>query len=1076
MSTFDAELSLSTLDEETGVRIIGELPGEIAGNSVASAGDVNGDGIADIIVGARRADPQGNSSGAAYVIFGTQAGFPADLDLSTLDGTNGFKINGAVAGEEAGISVAAAGDVNGDGIDDLIVGAQGFDLNGTTAGGESAGAAYVVYGTDGGFESEIDLVALNSATGFRITGAAKGDFTGFSTSSAGDINADGIDDIIVGAYVADPNGSASGAAYVIYGTDADFGGVIDLSSLDPSAGFQISGAAAGDFAGISVASAGDVNGDGIDDLIVGANRADPAGDASGAVYVFFGSDAGFGPEFDLGTIDGTTGIKLIGAAEGDLAGWSVAAAGDINGDGFGDIIIGAYDADPNGDSSGAAYVVFGTDAGLPAEIDLATLDGTTGFKLNGEADFDRAGYSVASAGDVNRDGFDDILVGAYLAGTSPSGTGATYLVFGSDTGFAAEVDLSSLDGETGFQITGEAGFDQSGTSVASAGDVNGDGFDDILVGAPYADADGSDSGAAYIIFGKATRGTTGDDVLKGSAGANSLSGLAGNDDLFGGGGDDILIGGTGNDTLDGGISADTLEGGAGNDTYVTDGSDTLTELDDEGTDTVRSTVSFTLADHFENLTLLGSLGIDGTGNGGNNTVTGNSGANTLDGAGGADTLIGRAGDDTYVTDGGDTITEAAGEGHDVVRSSVSLTLGGNVEELVLLGSSGLTGAGNGGTNTLTGNGGNNVLDGGGGVDTMMGGTGDDSYVTDGGDTITENAGEGNDNVLSSASYILGSNLENLTLVGAAAIDGTGNESANVLVGNSGANSLSGGGGADSINGGGGADIMLGGQGNDTFVTDGGDTITENAGEGTDTVRSSVSFTLGANIENLSLTGSSAINGTGNGGANTLTGNGGSNSLNGGGGADVLTGGAGNDTFVTDGGDTITENAGEGTDTVQSSVSFTLGANVENLTLTGTGAISGTGNSAVNTIIGNGAKNSLNGSSGSDTLTGGSGADNFIFSTTLGGSNVDRITDYNVSADTIRLDDAIFTVLPTGTLKSNAFVKNASGNAADASDRIIYETDTGKVYYDRDGTGAAAKVHFATLGTNLALTSADFIVF
>ena len=726
MSTFDPDLSLSAPDGVSVVRLKGAATGDIAGISVASAGDVNGDSIADIIVGAQGADPLGNSSGAAYVIFGTEAGFPADLDLATLDGATGFKINGAVAGEEAGVSVAAAGDVNGDGIDDLLVGAQGFDLNGTAAGGEFAGAAYVVYGTDAGFAGEVDLAALNGATGFRITGAAAGDFTGFSTSAAGDINADGIDDIIVGAYVADPNGSASGAAYVIYGTGADFGGVIDLSSLDASAGFQISGAAAGDFAGISVASAGDVNGDGIDDLIVGAHRADPSGDASGAVYVIFGSDAGFGPELDLGTIDGTTGIKLIGAAEGDLTGWSVAAAGDVNGDGFGDIIIGAHEADPNGDWSGAAYVVFGTDAGLPAEIDLATLDGTTGFKLNGEAKFNFAGYSVASAGDVNLDGFDDILVGAYLAGTSPSGTGATYLVFGSDAGFAAEVDLSSLDGDTGFQITGAAAYDQSGTSVASAGDVNGDGFDDILVGAPYADAAGSDSGAAYIIFGKATRGTSGDDVLKGSAGANSLSGLAGDDRLFGGTGDDILIGGTGNDTLDGGVGADTLEGGAGNDTYVTDGSDTLTERDGEGTDTVRSTVSFTLAAHFENLTLLGSLGIDGTGNGGNNTVTGNSGANTLDGAGGADTLIGRAGDDIYVTDGGDTIVEDANEGHDVVRSSASLSLGENVEELVLTGSFGLTGTGNSGANTLTGNGGNNTLDGGGGSDVLIGGAGNDT--------------------------------------------------------------------------------------------------------------------------------------------------------------------------------------------------------------------------------------------------------------------------------------------------------------------------------------------------------------
>ncbi|MCX7301171.1 MAG: calcium-binding protein [Rhodobacterales bacterium] len=310
-------------------------------------------------------------------------------------------------------------------------------------------------------------------------------------------------------------------------------------------------------------------------------------------------------------------------------------------------------------------------------------------------------------------------------------------------------------------------------------------------------------------------------------------------------------------------------------------------------------------------------------------------------------------------------------------------------------------------------------------------------------------------------------IENAGLTGAGNFNLTGTGGANALTGNSGTNTL---------NGGGGTDTLSGSSGNDTYITDGNDTITEGSDAGTDTVQSSVTLTLGANLENLTLTGSTAINGTGNTLANTITGNTGNNILNGGGGTDSMGGGAGNDTYVTDGGDTITEGSGAGTDTVQSSVTLTLGANVEKLTLTGSSAINGTGNTLANTITGNGAANSLNGGLGNDTLTGGSGSDNFVFNTTLGTGNIDKITDFNVAADTIRLENAIFTGLANGALAGSAFVSNTSGNAADASDRIIYESDTGKLFFDKDGTGGAAKVQFATLATGLALTSADFFVF
>src|SRR5262245_44412717 len=178
---------------------------------------------------------------------------------------------------------------------------------------------------------------------------------------------------------------------------AQFPPNIDLSSLDGTTGFKLSGAA-GDNSGISVASAGDVNGDGFADVIVGAWVADPHGSASGASYVVFGKASGFAANIDLPSLDGTSGFRLSGAAAADYTGFSAASAGDVNGDGFADLIVGASYADPHGSKSGASYVVFGKASGFAANIDLSSLDGMTGFKLSGAAAGDKSGLSVASAG------------------------------------------------------------------------------------------------------------------------------------------------------------------------------------------------------------------------------------------------------------------------------------------------------------------------------------------------------------------------------------------------------------------------------------------------------------------------------------------------------------------------------------------------------------------------------------------------------------------------------------------------------------------------------------------------------
>jgi Ca2+-binding RTX toxin-like protein len=447
-------------------------------------------------------------------------------------------------------------------------------------------------------------------------------------------------------------------------------------------------------------------------------------------------------------------------------------------------------------------------------------------------------------------------------------------------------------------------------------------------------------------------------------------------------GADSLVGTIYSDTIDGGAGADTLTGGLGNDTYIVDNvGDLIVESSGEGIDLVKSSVSHTLAANVENLILTGSSNINGTGNSDNNSITGNSGANILDGGLGADTLIGGAGNDTYILDNiGDQAIESAGQGTDTIKASFTYVLGENFEHLTLLGSDAINGTGNSGANTITGNVAENVLDGGAGNDTLAGGGGNDTYFVDSSsDVVTEAVSEGIDLVKSSASFTLGANVENLTLLGDGDLNGTGNGLDNVIAGNTGSNTLDGGAGNDTLSG---------GLGNDTYVVDSaGDVLNENVDEGVDLVKSAVSWALAANFENLTLTGSAAINGTGNdvdnvltgnGGANTLTGGAGNDTLNGAAGNDWLIGGTGDDTYIVDSAsDVITEQSGEGTDSALTSVSYTISENVESLVLTGSGNISGTGNSGANTIIGNSGNNTLNGAGGADTLVGGAGNDTYV---------------------------------------------------------------------------------------------------
>jgi Ca2+-binding RTX toxin-like protein len=646
--------------------------------------------------------------------------------------------------------------------------------------------------------------------------------------------------------------------------------------------------------------------------------------------------------------------------------------------------------------------------------------------------------------------------------------------------FAGTTAINLTGNEFANRITGNAAANRLDGGAGADTLAGGAGSDTYVVDNPGDRVDEANVAGTDLVLSSVSFSLAG-----GFAENLTLTGLA-DIDGTGNGLANRLVGNSGRNRLDGGTGADRMEGRAGDDTYVVDNVlDVVTEVANAGIDLVESAIAYTLVGReIEHLTLTGGLAINGTGNayanriignGASNHIDGGDGADTLDGGAGADTMRGGAGDDTFTVDNaGDRVIEASGAGTDLVLSSLSFNLSGqHIENLTLTGTAAISGTGNSLANRILGNSAANVIDGGTGADTLAGGAGNDTYTVDNaGDRVIEASSAGTDLVLSSVSFNLsGQHIENLTLTGVAAINGTGNSLANRILGNSVANA---------IDGGTGADTMWGGAGDDTFTVDNtGDRVIEASGAGTDLVLSSVSFSLsGQHIENLTLTGAAAINGTGNSLANRILGNSAANVINGGTGADTMAGGSGNDTYTVDNtGDRVIEASGGGTDLVLSSVGFNLSSQyIENLTLTGAAAINGTGNTLDNRILGNSAANVINGGTGADTMAGGAGNDTFIFNTQLGVGNIDQITDFDVVGDSIRLDDAVFLGLATGTLAASAFAKNLTGQAATASGRIIYETDTGRLFYDSDGMGGAAGVHFATLTAGLALTNADFLVF
>jgi hypothetical protein len=488
---FPAIIPVSELDGSNGFKLTGQADdghGSDYGTQLSSAGDFNADGYMDLFIGTAAAN---DFSGIAYVIYGSDQPFPANIHLRQITSTQGFSINPDPESGMLGSVVAQLKDINGDGISDLAMGsAQGMM--------DQSGLVYVVFGLHGGFDQPLSLAELNGDNGFKVYGANAGDLQGTAVNDLNDINGDQLNDLIMGAPGMSQSGRSRGEITVLFSRQDGFNSSYQTNQISDTNGMAILGETLDDFLGVSAWSAGDFNDDGHNDIMTSAIFALNPQNNPGVIYLLYGSEQGFIDRNELINLNSDKGIRVMGEQLGAQTGSVLANLGDINGDHINDLLVGAVRSDHTGQDAGACYVLFGGQVPATETLLLNQLNGANGFKIYGSQAGDGLCRSAATAGDLNHDGVDDFMLGADGA----HGTGIVYVVYGQRTGFPAIFDLSSIDGDNGFILQGEATGDHFGFSVAMVGDVNADGADDLLIGTNKNPPPGNlADGASYVIFG-----------------------------------------------------------------------------------------------------------------------------------------------------------------------------------------------------------------------------------------------------------------------------------------------------------------------------------------------------------------------------------------------------------------------------------------------------------------------------------------------------------------------------------------------------------------------------------------------